>query len=403
MLAALLILALAAVAAVHVAWRRRFHRLEMRHSLLARELEAQQKDSQEKLADASSQLAAVFESMAEGVVVLGSDGRIQLANQAALRLLGAPGQLRGVSLLEAARQHELAELASRAAREGKPVELDLKLAHPQATALHVTASAVRKENSATAGVVLVLHDLTRLRQLEAIRTDFVANVSHELRTPLSVIKGYVETLLHLPEQPRDVRVRFLKTIEKHVERLVFLIEDLLTLSRLENGRLVLNKRLTPLRALALTVMEDLQSSAAARNVTLHNEIPEGLQAVCDPDRIRQALSNLVDNAIKYGRAGGCVWITAARNSSDHQVLIAVRDDGPGIPIEAQPRVFERFYRVDPARSRDTGGTGLGLSIVKHIAQLHGGSAWVHSQPEHGSTFFIGLPVGGPDAGSAGEG
>ena len=257
--------------------------------------------------------------------------------------------------------------------------------------LHVSAAAILDADQQRHGTILVFHDLTRLKQLERNREDFVANVSHELRTPLSHIKGYVETLLNGAKDDPAVSTRFLQTIERNAGRLQLLIEDLLTISELESGRVLLNLQAVSLRNVVGKVCDDFKARAAARAVTLVNELPE-LSVRADAARIEQVLCNLVDNAIKYGKTGGTVVISA-RSLSENMLEISVRDDGPGLPPDAVERIFERFYRVDKARSRDQGGTGLGLSIVKHIVQSHGGRAWAKSEPGRGAAFFFTLPPG----------
>ena len=235
----------------------------------------------------------------------------------------------------------------------------------------------------------MFHELTRIKQLERSRQEFVANVSHELRTPLSLIKGYVETLLDGAKDNPEVAAKFLQTVTRNAERLRLLIDDLLTISELESGHLKLNLQTVSLRSLSEKVVTDLGNRAAARRVTLCDTIPD-VAVQADPDRLEQVLSNLVDNAIKYGRVEGTVTLTA-RPASDNAIEVAVQDDGPGIPPEALGRVFERFYRVDKGRSREQGGTGLGLSIVKHLVQNQGGKTWVTSEPGRGATFYFTLP------------
>jgi two-component system, OmpR family, phosphate regulon sensor histidine kinase PhoR len=227
-----------------------------------------------------------------------------------------------------------------------------------------------------------------LKQLERNREDFVANVSHELRTPLSLIKGYTETLLDGAKDNPEVMTKFLQTIQRNSERLQLLIEDLLTISELESGRLKMNLQTVQLRPLVEKVLEDLRPQARTRKVTLNNEMLE-VAALADSDRLQQVLGNLVGNAIKYGRAEGQVGVRAIKVDSD--IEICVQDDGPGIPADSLERVFERFYRVDKARSREQGGTGLGLSIVKHIVLCHGGKVWAKSEPGKGAAFYFTLP------------
>jgi len=238
-------------------------------------------------------------------------------------------------------------------------------------------------------MILVFHDLTRLKQLERTREEFVANVSHELRTPLSLIKGYVETLLDGARNHPEVAERFLKIIERNTNRLDLLIQDLLTISALESGRMKLNLQPVDIRLVAEKVLADLHGKAENKHVTLANTLPP-MPVRADPNRLDQVFANLVDNAIKYGRTNGKVTV-GGRKLDNGQVEIFVQDDGPGIPPEALDRVFERFYRVDKARSRDQGGTGLGLSIVKHIVHAHGGEVWARSEVGKGATFFFTLP------------
>jgi two-component system phosphate regulon sensor histidine kinase PhoR len=237
----------------------------------------------------------------------------------------------------------------------------------------------------------VFHDVSRLRQLEAIRQEFVANVSHELRTPLSLIKGAVETLLDGGKDDPVALTRFLEIIDRHADRLTLLINDLLLLSTLDSGRVRLVLQPVPLRAAIQEVFDDFRLRARARGVELANDVPTGLFAEADPDRLRQVLANLIDNAIKYGRADGLA-AARARAMPDGGIEVGISDDGPGIQPEAQARIFERFYRVDKARSRDQGGTGLGLAIVKNVVQAHGGDVRVESSPGKGTTFYFTLRV-----------
>ena len=291
--------------------------------------------------------------------------------------------------MEALRLHELAELVTRVETEGQVFDYELKLPELSGRWLRVNAAVISNSAGEREGTILVFHDVTRLKQLERTREDFVANVSHELRTPLSLIKGYVETLLDGARNDPAIAERFLKIIERNTQRLDLLIQDLLTISALESGRMKLNLQPVELRPLVEKIFSDLHSHAESRGVKLIIDLPE-LTAQADAHRLEQVLANLVDNAIKYGRAQGIV-IVGGRNGDDGDLEISVQDDGPGIPPEALDRVFERFYRVDKARSRDQGGTGLGLSIVKHIIQNHGGKVWAKSEPGKGTIFFFTLP------------
>lgn len=226
-------------------------------------------------------------------------------------------------------------------------------------------------------------------QLKSARQEFVANVSHELRTPLSLIQGYTETLLDGAINDPQVSARFLQTISRNTARLTFLIEDLLTISELESGKVTLEIQESPLRDVVYRVLEDVRPRSDAKKIRILVEFPADLMVRADHQRLHQVLLNLIDNAIKYSHAEGHVWIGA--QSIADAVQIWVRDDGPGIPSDARNRVFERFYRVDKARSREHGGTGLGLAIVKHIVQAHGGTVWLESEMGRGSTFHFTLP------------
>jgi two-component system phosphate regulon sensor histidine kinase PhoR len=240
------------------------------------------------------------------------------------------------------------------------------------------------------GVVLVCHDVSTIHQLERSRTEFVGNVSHELRTPLSIIRGYAETLAGPPVTEAEVG-KYARIIERHSDRLTALVEDLITISGLESGQLQLHRHATAIKPLVESVFTELASRATARNVTLTCEMPFDLTCCVDSFRIRQVIINLVDNAIKYGAQDGTVEVYGMQVDED-TVEISVADDGQGIPKEAWDRVFERFFRVDKARSRDTGGTGLGLSIVKHILLAHGGTVHVEGNDPTGAIFVLRLPV-----------
>lgn len=388
---ALAILALAA-AACFAAWQQARRTAETEHQRRQREFESLRQQHEQARAHELAQQQALFNSMREGVLVLDASGRVRLVNQALERLFGITGDLRGRTVMEALRLHQVQELVNRTLVSGQVEEFELELPSLEGNrSLQVNSAVVLGPDGRQQGLILVCHDLTRLKQLENTRREFVANVSHELRTPLSMIKGYVETLIDGAKDKPEVATKFLQTIEKHADRLTYLIEDLLTISRLESGQIVMNLQRAELRGVAAHVVTDLESRAAAKQVRLHNEVPADAIARADAERLQQVLFNLVDNAIKYGRAGGSVVI-GTQPSERKQVELWVRDDGPGIPPEAQTRVFERFYRVDKARSRDAGGTGLGLAIVKHIVQSHGGEVWVESEPGQGATFHFTLPT-----------
>ncbi|MDP3073311.1 MAG: ATP-binding protein [Opitutaceae bacterium] len=345
-----------------------------------------------ELAAQAERTAALFDRMVEGIVVVGADGRIRIANRAAGALFGFAPPAVGRTVLEATRHHEVATLVARLEREPAVLSHELRLEGVAETRyLQVNALALRTPAGAADGAVLVFHDLTRLRQLEAVRQEFVANVSHELRTPLSLIKSAAETLIDGGKNDPAVTARFLELIDKHANRLTLLIDDLLLLARLDSGRIELKLRPVPLAAAAQEAIDDAALIAQTRRVTIENRVAPEVAAHADPERLRQVLANLIDNAIKYGREGGRV-IVGGRALEGARVELTVRDDGPGIPAEARTRIFERFYRVDKARSREQGGTGLGLAIVKNVVQAHGGDVRVESAPDKGTEFFITLPA-----------
>jgi len=383
--------AIVAALAVHACWRRRYEALKAQLDY-QEELNTRKAEHEKLAAQVQAQQEAVFNSMVEGVLVLDGAGRIQLVNESLKKLFSLDTNVTGQTILEAFRLPELAAIIKQLSKERMVQNQSLELPGMDERWLQVNAAAVVDRTGAPAGAILVVHDLTRIKQLENTRQEFVANVSHELRTPLSLIKGYVETLLEGAREDAAKCTRFLQMIEKHTDRLTFLIEDLLTISRLESGRVVMNRNPVDLHNEAQHVVDDLRTRAAEKNVLLEIDVPEGLNASADADRLQQVLYNLVENAIKYGRNDGRVRIGARLLEGQSKVEVRVEDDGPGIPGDARERVFERFYRVDRARARESGGTGLGLSIVKHIVQAHGGEVWVKSELGEGTTFFFTLPA-----------
>ncbi|MCS6977324.1 MAG: ATP-binding protein [Gemmatales bacterium] len=335
------------------------------------------------------QLRAVFRSMAEGVVVIDGEQRILFLNEAGSRMLNI--DLEGSSgkrLWEVVRHRQLLEAVEQVFQEGiHRCELDWTGAEPKVFSLHGT----RLPGEPLQGAVLVLHDITHVRRLERVRQDFVANVSHELKTPLAAIKATVETLLDGAIDDPQHNVRFLERVHENANRLHFLVQDLLTLSRIESGE----ERLEAVPLAVAGVIESCVSRqidrAKAKQLTLRQEPPqEPILANADEEALAQILDNLVDNAIKYTPSGGT--ITLRWYAQDGWAVIEVADTGVGIPEKDLGRIFERFYRVDKARSRELGGTGLGLSIVKHLVQALGGSVHAASQLGVGSTFTVRLPL-----------
>ena len=338
------------------------------------------------------ELAAVFSSMVEGVLLVDEDGRIASFNEAAAELLRLDGTATSSDMLTAITGlTPLAEFIRRASVSTRPVEEDIIL-HEETDFVFLQAHGLRLEGSAKAcRALIVLNDVTRLRKLEQVRRDFVANVSHELKTPVTSIMGFVDTLRDgAVDEPENAR-RFLDIISRQSHRLQAIIEDLLCLSRLEQGSGVVGRDIGfyDVSEVLAAAVQSCQVQADARGMTVVTDCEPGLRTRLDPDLMEQALVNLVDNAIKYCDEPDRIEIAARRE--DGNVLISVTDHGRGIGPEHLPRLFERFYRVDKARSRQQGGTGLGLAIVKHIALFHEGKVTVASTPGEGSCFTLRVP------------
>ncbi len=338
---------------------------------------------------------AVLASMVEGVLAVDRGERILRLNGAAEQLLGVTSaEATGRPIQEAVRKTDLQRFVTRALESEDPVESDIVLRSAgEERFLQAHGTMLRDAQGEQIGALIVLNDVTRLRRLENMRKDFVANVSHELKTPITAIKGSVETLLDGALSDPESARRFLQIIARQGERLNLIIDDLLTLSRIEQeaDRREIALQRTPLQEVLRAAVQACSVAAAGRKVLIDLEVPEGLEVQVNPALLEQAVINLIDNAVKYSPADTRVRVEA--EASGEGVSVRVRDQGCGIPREHLPRLFERFYRVDKARSRKAGGTGLGLAIVKHIVQAHGGRIEVESAPGEGSTFTILLPGG----------
>jgi two-component system phosphate regulon sensor histidine kinase PhoR len=352
-----------------------------------------------QLAEDRQQLRMILSGMVEGVVALDGEQRVVFANERAAQLLGfSPKAVVGRRLWEVVRRSGLQEVVQRALAGPEPSRQELSWT---GTAIqNVTVHAARLEGTPPRGAVLVLHDTTELRRLERLRRDFVANVSHELKTPLSIIKACVETLLEGAVEDPQHRGPFLQQIADQGDRLHALILDLLSLARIEGGMEILQFEEVPLAPLVTASLERYRIRAEAKNQVLESTAADGIEcslpspqssvtAWADEEAVHEILDNLIDNAVKYTPEGGriCVgWFL-----ENGEVCLQVADSGIGIPEQDLPRIFERFYRVDKARSRELGGTGLGLSIVKHLAQAMHGSVGVASEVGKGTTFTVRLP------------
>ncbi|MFV9691805.1 MAG: ATP-binding protein [Desulfobacteria bacterium] len=339
-----------------------------------------------------NEIEGVLCSMIEGVIAVDMDERVLSMNNAAARMFGCnASEAQGRSIQEIVRNTVLREFVTDTLSSEKPVERDVVLSSNGDLFLSGHGTLLQDAQGKQIGALIVLNDVTRLRRLEEIRRDFVANVSHEIKTPITAIKGFVETLREGAVKNPDDAERFLGIIEKHVERLEAIIEDLLSLSRIERGTereengLVENS----VKDVLETAIQVCEVGAVARKIDIELSCPENLFAKMEPRLLEQAVVNLLDNAVKYSNEESSIRVEASQGEGE--IILSVRDEGCGIEKKHLSRLFERFYRVDKARSRQLGGTGLGLAIVKHIAQAHGGHVNVESTPGKGSTFSIYLP------------
>ncbi len=337
------------------------------------------------------QIEGILQSMQEGVLVVSPQENLLLVNEAALRIFGIGREgIPGRPFTQALRYPDLQELVRKVLKTGQPESREMISYAPSERHLQVHATTC-PYSSAGSCAVLVVHDITDLKRLEQVRRDFVANVSHELKTPLTAIRGAAETLLEGALKDPDRGRPFVESIAEEAARLTHLVEDLLTLAQVESRETMLNKERIRIGPFLEEQVERQRVLAKAHQVDLKlKPAPADLFLPADRNHLAQAVGNLVENAIKYNRPGGSVAIRFSVEGRDGRIEVA--DTGIGIPAEDLPRVFERFYRVDKARSRETGGTGLGLSIVKHVAETHGGSVQVDSRPGQGSRFTLSLPL-----------
>ena len=334
--------------------------------------------------------SAILGSMVEGVAVVNASERVLFSNPsfASVLGLGSPPQP-GSGLVEVVRQTELIEAVRKVLAGEARVESEIVTGTLRQHFFAATVAAVRTTQAN--GAVVVLHDITDLRKLERVRRDFVANVSHEFRTPLTAIQGFSETLLGGAMNDPQNRDRFLGIILEHARRLARLTDDLLMLSKMDADRLELELRRLPVEQLVAGCVETAQPRAVEKDLRLSVNLGQKLPDIAgDRRRLTEVLQNLLDNAIQYTPAGGQIMVSAERHDGD--VVFTVSDTGIGIPQADQPRIFERFYRVDVARSREVGGTGLGLSIAKHLMEAHGGRLWVESEVGQGSQFHFSVPI-----------
>jgi two-component system phosphate regulon sensor histidine kinase PhoR len=339
-----------------------------------------------------NEMGAILSSMTEGVMAIDMDEHVLSFNQAAADIVrGLKETSKGMALQEVVRNLQLQQLTNRARENNVPVSEDIMLHQADQRIVNVHATPMRDSRQARIGTLLVLNDVTQLRHLEKMRQDFVSNVSHEIKTPLTAIKGFVETLQNTVKESPEESSRFVSIIGKHAKRLEAIVEDLLQLSRIEkeNEAKQIQFQEGSIRNILRSSIQICLDKAESKGIDIELSCDDALKATINAALLEQAFINLIDNAIKYSGEGGRIVVKAEKGPME--LAIVIQDNGIGIPQRHLPRLFERFYRVDKARSREQGGTGLGLAIVKHIVRAHGGHVTVESQRGKGSTFTIHLP------------
>jgi two-component system phosphate regulon sensor histidine kinase PhoR len=350
-------------------------------------------DLEKRVRESESSADTVLGAMLDGLVVVDERRTVRLMNREFRRVFGVAENISGGTLLELVRNASVDRLATEALRRQEPQHhsIETSRAGSEPREMEVSAVPFGENSGEMKGAVILFRDVTHIRKVEQMRRDFVANVSHELRTPLSIFRGYLETLLDDPHQPPAELLRILQVMERHSERLNALVEDVLSLARLESPGIELELCEVDLPELLHSIMRDWEKRLAAKqlksDLNLSGNLP---QLGADETRLQELIYNLLDNAVKYSKPGGTIYLRAEPEGDS--IRISVADEGIGISPNDLPRIFERFYRADKSRSGEQGGTGLGLSIVKHIAQLHGGSVEAETEFGKGTTISVLLPI-----------
>jgi two-component system phosphate regulon sensor histidine kinase PhoR len=369
-----------------------------RVGLALENISARQQELERQIAGRESGTQTILSAMEDSLLVVDARSHITLMNPTFEKLFELRDPAVGVPLVEAVRHATLDQLIAETLLTGEAMRSELSLADSRTHSerhIEVSAVPIKKADDEVTGAVVLFHDITELKRLDQIRRDFVANVSHELRTPLSILRGYIEVLLDEPDTPRDELARILSIMERHSKRLQRLVHDLLSLAQLESSQAKLELGAVRMDELFNNLIRDWKEKLSAKNLKVTVDLPsDALTLRADATRLEEVLHNLLDNAVKFSHESGQIRLRAARCSSN--VVLSVADNGIGISKEHLPRIFERFYRADKARSRELGGTGLGLAIVKHIAQLHGGRVEADSELGRGTTIRVVLPDVLPD-------
>ena len=354
---------------------------------------ARQQELGRQIAGRESGTQTILRAMQDGLLVVDKNLRITLVKQAFRKLFGLPEISMATPLLDVVRDATVDRLIEETLRTGKAMQSELNLADSKTNSerdVEISAVPIKDDADLTTGAVILFHDITQLKQTDKVRRDFVANVSHELRTPLSILRGYIETLLDNPQTSHEELSRILQVMERHSKRLGLLVDDLLSLAQLESRDTDLQLSDVQLAELFESVLRDWGKKLAEKQLKVVVDLsPDARTIRADETRLQEVVYNLLDNAVKYSRENGEVRLRAAQRGPE--IVLSVADNGIGIGKNDLPRIFERFYRVDKARSRELGGTGLGLAIVKHIAQLHGGRVEAESELGRGTTIRVILP------------
>jgi two-component system phosphate regulon sensor histidine kinase PhoR len=353
------------------------------------EIFLRQRELDQQIAQRESGTQTILGAMEDALLVVDPKRRVTLINNGFRKLFSPPPDAIGTPVLEVLRNANVDQLLEQTLREGALKHSELAAGDRR---LQVSAVPIKHGgNGDITGAVALFHDITELKRIDQMRSDFVANVSHELRTPLSILRGYIETLQDSPETSVDETRRILGVMERHSQRLDAIVNDLLTLAQLEARTTELERAPIHLEQLLGDVVRDWEKRFAEKRLNVHVDLAANLpKLAADEERLQEILYNLLDNAVKYTPQGGEIRLRVEQR--DHEIAMSISDNGIGIPKEDVSRIFERFYRADKARSRELGGTGLGLSIVKHIAQLHGGRVEAESEVGKGTTIRVVLPV-----------
>lgn len=356
-------------------------------------MSAQLKERMHVILKQSNEKETILANMIEGVITINTQGQITTINQAAKHYFHIKNNnVLGTSIFEIIKNEDLQNVITHSLSSKIVIETDIRLNSPEEKFFQVHGISLKDSFQNITGAMIVLHDVTRIKKLEDVRREFVSNVSHELKTPITLIKGFLETLLHGASDVKEEREEFLAIISKHTNRLDEIIEDLLELSRIEqaNEKNIIDIENTEMNSVINNAIHACKTKADIKKITLNFNNTHPCYASINCSLIEQAMINLIDNAIKYSPIKSEINIDLAQTNT--QTIILVKDQGVGIPKDHLPHLFERFYRVDKSRSRDLGGTGLGLSIVKHIAQAHNGNVIVESIEGKGSCFTISIPT-----------